>query len=89
MDIRDLQSALKTKLGASENRKGDHIFFFADLGQRNQRVAKFSHSARGQLPHFVVSYTAKALKLNNSQLNQFVDCTLSGDEVRQHYTDTD
>ena len=88
MDVRDLQRALRTKLDATENRKGDHIFFFADLGQRHQRVTKFSHSANGQLPIVVLNYTAKALKINNRQLNQFVDCTLSGDEVRRNHRST-
>ncbi len=46
-------------------------------------MAKISHSARGQLPDFVVSNTARRLKLSRAELEDLVNCPLSGDEFRK------
>ena len=42
-----------------------------------------SHSARGQLLDFVVSNTARRLKLSRAELEDLVNCPLSGDEFRR------
>ena len=79
MDLRELQRALRRKLEASEDRKGDHVFFCFSIGGAEHRVAKFSHSARGQLPEFVIADTAKRLKLSKSELEGLVDCPLTSE----------
>ena len=80
MDIGDLQRALRRKLNAQEERASHHVYFFIDIpGDGGLRAAKFSHSARGRLPDFVVADTARRLKLNRRQLDELVECTLSGD----------
>ena len=60
------------------------MFFFVDIpGDGELKAAKLSHSARGQLPNFVVADTARRLKLTRRRLDELVDCTLSGDGFRQ------
>jgi hypothetical protein len=46
------------------------------------RVAKLSHSARGQLPEFVISDTAKRLKLIRAELEDLVNCLLGSEEFQ-------
>ena len=80
MDITDLQRALRRKLNTEEDRKKDHIYYWATIQDRDYRVAKFSHSARGQLPDFIIENTYKRLKLNRRELENLVDCPLSSEE---------
>ena len=81
MDIGDLQRALRRKLDAQEDRRSHHVYFFIDVpGNGELSAAKFSHSARGRLPDFVVGDTAKRLKLNRRQLDELVECTLSSEQ---------
>ena len=83
MDVRELQRALQRKLGTVEDRRRHHVFWWFEFDGREYRVAKFSHSSRGQLPQYIVSNTAKRLKLTNSELDDLVDCPLTGDEFRR------
>lgn len=83
MDVRELRSALLRKLETTEDRKGHHIYHRFEFGGRRYRVAMLSHSARGQLPDFVVSNTARRLKLSRAELEDLVNCPLSGDEFRR------
>lgn len=76
----DLQRVLRRKLNAQEERASHHVYFFIDIpGNGELRVAKFSHSARGRLPDFVVADTARRLGLSRRRLDELVECTLSGD----------
>ena len=90
MDIKDLQRSLRRKLKAVEDRQSHHIFYWATIDEKEFRVAKFSHSSRGQLPDFIVSDTAQRLKLSKAELNELVDCPLSEEQflelwsTRQH-----
>ena len=77
MNIRELQKALRRKVGAVEERYSHHVYYVMTIGERVHRVAKFSHSAHGQLPNIVLSNTAKRLKLQRPELDQLVDCQLS------------
>ena len=83
MDIRDLQRALKRKLGAIEDRRSHHVFYWVEVGGLDFRAAKFSHSSRGQLPHLILTDTAKRLRLSRAELDELVDCPLSGDRFRE------
>ena len=76
MDTRELQRALMGKLGASEARQSHHIYYFLNVNGADHRVAKLSHSSRGQLHRFIVSDTAKRLRLSGPQLAALVDCSL-------------
>ena len=78
MNIRELQGALRRKVGAVEERSSHHVYYIMTIGERVHRVAKFSHSAHGQLPNIVLSDTAKRLKLQRTELDQLVNCQLSG-----------
>ena len=80
VDARDLQRALRRKLKAVEDRRSHHVFYWVAIEGREFRVAKFSHSSRGQLPNFVVSDTAQRLKLSGPELSSLVDCPLSGEQ---------
>ena len=80
MDIRDLQRALRRKLGAMEDRRRHHVFWWLEIDGREYRVAKFSHSSRGQLPQYILSDTANRLKLSNAELDDLANCPLTGDE---------
>lgn len=80
MDIGDLQRALRRKLNAQEERASHHVYFSIHIpGNGDLRAAKFSHSARGRLPDFVVADTARRLRLSRRQLDELVECTLSGE----------
>lgn len=83
MDIRELQRALRRKLGAMEERRRHHVFWWLEINGREYRVAKFSHSSRGQLLQYILSDTAKRLKLSNAELDDLVNCPLSGEEFRR------
>lgn len=83
VDFRDLQRALRRKLGAVEDRQSHHIFYWMDMEGRDYRVAKFSHSSRGQVPDFIVSDTAKRLKLSNPELDELVECPLDAERYRE------
>ena len=80
MEVRDLQRALRRKLRAVEDRRSHHVFYWVEIDGREFRVGKFSHSSRGQLPDFIVSDTAQRLKLSGPELNDLVDCPLSGEQ---------
>ena len=77
MDARDLQRSLRRKLSAVEDRRGHHVFYWITVDSRDFRVAKFSHSQRGQLDGYLLSDTAKRLKLTRAQLYELVDCPMS------------
>ncbi len=83
MDVRELQGALRRKARAAEDRRRHHVFWWLEIDGREYRVAKFSHSSRGQLPQYIVSDTAKRLKLTNAELDDLVNCPLSGEAFRQ------
>ena len=67
---------MKGKLGADEDRSGDHIYFFLTVGDKEHRVGKMSHSARGQVQDFVIGDTARRLRLRKGEFLQVVDCTI-------------
>ena len=77
MDARDLQRALRRKLDAEEDRSGDHVFYWMAVNGQDLRVAKFSHSERGQLRNHVILDAAKRLKLTRPQLDELVDCLMT------------
>ena len=87
MNIKQLQRALRRKIRAVEDRQSDHVFYWMEVDGNEQKVAKFSHSSRGQLPPFIVADTAKRLSLTGPELNQLVDCQLSGETFFELWAD--
>lgn len=85
MQIRQLQRALRRKLGAVESRKSHHVFYSITVNSRDLRIAKFSHSMRGQLSNLVLSDTARRLRLRRSELDAFVECSLGESDVRKRF----
>ena len=83
MDFRDLQRALRRKLGAYEDRRSHHVYYWMTINGRQYPAAKFSHSSRGQASNLIVSDTARRLKLSRAELEALVDCSLSGDRFRE------
>jgi hypothetical protein len=79
MDTRDLQRALRRKLDAEEDRSGDHVFYWVTIDGKQFRAAKFSHPGRGQLGDHVITDTTKRLKLTKAQLEELVDCPMTGE----------
>lgn len=79
MDNREIKSVLVSKLDATEDRAGHHVIFWLNIDNHAHRVGKLSHSARGQAPEFVVSDTAKRLKLSKKEFQSLVACTISKD----------
>ena len=80
MDVRQLQRSLRRKLGAEEDRRTHHVFYWITIDGRDFRTAKLSHSSRGQLPDFIIADTAQRLKLSRAELNDLVDCSLNGEK---------
>jgi len=76
MDNREIRSTLVTKLYASEDRTGHHIYFWLNINDHEYRVGKLSHSARGQAPDHVISDTARRLKLTKKEFIGLVECTI-------------
>jgi len=83
MDYRDIRSTLVSKLEAIEDRSGNHIYFYLTIDARDFRVGKLSHSARGQAVDYVISDTARRLKLSKKEFISLVDCEI---DKPQHET---
>jgi hypothetical protein len=47
--VADVEYALKSKLGATRDPSGNHIFFYFTDGESEYTVGKLSHSWRGHL----------------------------------------
>ena len=77
MDFRPLQRCLSSKLGATEDRRSHHVFYWLTIDGADHRVAKFSHSSRGRVPDFIVADTEQRLKLSRRELDDLVECTLT------------
>lgn len=76
MDYRDIRSTLVSKLEASEDRSGEHIYFYLTIDERDVRVGKLSHSSRGQAVDYVINDTARRLKLTKKEFVGLVDCEI-------------
>ena len=76
MDYRDIRSTLTSKLEAIEDRSGEHVYFYLTIDGCDFRVGKLSHSARGQAVDYVISDTARRLKLRKGEFVSLVDCTI-------------
>ena len=82
MDFRQWRRTLRNKLGATEDREGDHIYYYLFIGESDHRVGKASHSARSSetVQDYVIADTARRLKLNKSEFLQLVDCSIDRDD---------
>jgi len=80
LDYRRFQSALTTKASADEDRKRNHIYFYAVIKGKRHRITKISHGAKGQVSKSRMGDFARQMHLSNQQLQQFVECSLSRDE---------
>lgn len=82
MDFRQLRHTLRSKLGASEDREGHHIYYCLSIGDRDHRVGKVSHSARGsdKVEDYVIWDTGRRLRLDKKEFLQLVDCTINRDD---------
>jgi hypothetical protein len=76
MDYRDIRSTLVHKLKTTEDRAGDHVYFYLTIDKHDFRVGKLSHSARGQALDYVVNDTAKRLKLKKEEFIDVVNCVI-------------
>lgn len=70
---------MNSKLGAVEDRRSHHVFYWLTIDGADHRIAKLSHSSRGRIPDFIVADTARRLKLNNRELDELVECTLTAE----------
>lgn len=80
MDYRTLRKALRSKALAEEDRSGNHIFFYVRIRGRDEKVTKFSHSAKGQITRGLLGMIGRQMRLSSDQLQSFVDCTTSREE---------
>ena len=76
MDYREIRSTLVNKLDVIEDRSRHHVYFYLTIDDHDFRVGKLSHSSRGQAPDYVISDTARRLKLSKSEFVSLVDCTI-------------
>ena len=74
MDYQELCSALISKGEASEDRSGDHVFFFVEIDDHLYRATKVSHNARGQISGGIMSLISRQMRLTTKELRQFVPC---------------
>ena len=80
MDYREIRSTLMSKLEASEDRSGHHVFFYITMDGHDLRAGKMSHSARGQAEDFIISDTARRLKLTKPEFVSLVDCSINKEQ---------
>lgn len=76
MTVSDAEYALKSKLGATRDPSGNHIYFYYTDGDADYTVGKLSHSWRGQLNDTQIMMLAKKLHLFKREFEEFVDCKL-------------
>jgi hypothetical protein len=81
LELEDVERALLRKLGASEERGQHHVFFFYRDGASNYEVAKLSHSWHRRLNDTQVGMLARKLFLQKREFEDFVECTLSADDM--------
>ena len=89
MDYRDIRSTLTSKLEAIEDRSGEHVYFYLTIDGRDFRVGKLSHSARGQAVDYVISDTARRLKLGKREFVSLVDCEIEKAEHERIWRERD
>jgi predicted RNA-binding protein (virulence factor B family) len=77
MDYREIRSTLVNKLNAAEDRSGNHIYFYLEIDKEDHIVGKLSHSFRGQALDYVISDTARRLKLSKKEFLNLVNCKTS------------
>ncbi len=83
MTVNEAKGAYTGKLGATEDKRGKHIFFcFKDSGS-DYTIGKISHSWRGQLNDTQIGLLARKLRLQKQEFENWVDCTLQNDEMLQ------
>ena len=80
MDYREIRSTLMSKLEASEDRSGHHVFFYITMDGHDFRTGKLSHGARGQAEDFIISDTARRLKLTKKEFGSLVDCDIDREQ---------
>ena len=71
---------MMSKAEADEVRAARHIKYYARIGETRELVTIMSHSAKGQIPKWLLGRIAQEMSLSSRQLQRFVDCTLSRDE---------
>ena len=78
MKFRQIRHTLRSKLGADEDRDAPHVYFWLSIDNRDHRVGKISHSARGsdKVEDYIISDTAKRLRLTKVEFFQLIDCTI-------------
>ena len=81
MKIRDIKRAFIRKLGAEEDNRKDHIYFYLDYKGSQYTVGKLSHSWSGDLNDTQVGMLSRKLYLKNQEFESFVNCTLSADKT--------
>jgi len=89
MDYRDIRSTLVSKLETTEDRSGGHIYFYLTIDEHDFRVGKLSHGARGQAPDYVISDTARRLKLNKEEFIGLVDCEIDKPQHERMWRERD
>lgn len=89
MDYRDIKSTLVTKLDAFEDRARHHIYFYLTIDERDFRVGKLSHGARGQAADHVIIDTARRLKLTKKEFVNLVDCDIDKEQHEKIWKERD
>jgi len=89
MDYRDIKSTLIHKLGSSEDRSGDHIYFWLTIDEHDFRVGKLSHSSRGQAMDYIINDTARRLKLGKKEFVDVVDCIIDKSQHEKMWRERD
>lgn len=79
MDYRRLRRTWTNKLGAEVETDSDHIYYFMRINGISHRIGKVSHSCRGadDVLDYVITDTARRMKVTKPELNEIVNCTKS------------
>lgn len=76
-------------MNAIEDRARHHVYFYLTIGGRDFRAGKLSHGARGQAEDYVITDTARRLKLTKKEFVGLVDCDIDKEQHEKIWRERD
>ena len=81
LTVNDVVNAYINKLGAIQDRSGDHIYFYLDFQGSEYTIGKLSHSWGGTLGDTQVLIVARKLWLQKREFERWVICDMENPEM--------
>jgi len=81
LTVKDVVRAYINKLGAIQERSGDHIYFYLEFQGSEYTIGKLSHSWGGTLDDTQVLMVARKLRLQKREFELWVICDMENPEM--------